>query len=72
MGIERYVCLLIDSTENELAFLSMSEDESDWEYEKLALEKGRPFAVAVDMDEMTAEFERIDYKMVNGGPVFVD
>ncbi len=63
---------LMDSTENKLAFLSVSEDESDWEYEKLTLEKGKPFAVVVDLDEMTAVVKQIDYKMVNGGPIFVD
>jgi hypothetical protein len=63
---------LMDSTENKLAFLSVSEDENDWEYEKLALEKGRPFAVVVDLDEMTAGVRQIGYKMVNGGPIFVD
>lgn len=66
------VFLLMDSTENKLAFLSVSEDESDWEYEKLALEKGRPFAVVVDLDEMTAGVKQIRYKIVNGGPIFVD
>lgn len=63
---------LMDSTENKLAFLSVSADESDWEYEKLALEKGRPFAVVVDMDEMTVRVKQIRYEMVNGGPIFVD
>ena len=63
---------LMDSTENKLAFLSVSADESDWEYEKLALEKGRPFAVVVDMDEMTVRVKQIRYEMVNGGPIFMD
>ena len=63
---------LMDSTENKLAFLSVSEEEGDWEYEKLALEKGRPFAVVVDMDKMTVRVKQIRYEMVNGGPIFVD
>lgn len=63
---------LMDSTENRLAFLSVSEEEGDWEYEKLALDKGRPFAVVVDLDEMTAVVKQIRYKMINGGPIFVD
>lgn len=63
---------LMDSTGNKLAFLSVSEEEGDWEYEKLALEKGRPFAVVVDLDEMTAGVKQIRYKMINGGPIFVD
>lgn len=63
---------LMDSNENKLAFLSVSADESDWEYEKLALEKGRPFAVVVDMDEMTVRVKQIRYEMVNGGPIFMD
>lgn len=63
---------LMDSTENKVAFLSVSEDESDWEDEKLALEKGRPFAVVVDLDEMTVGVKQIRYEMVNGGPIFVD
>lgn len=62
---------LIGSTENKLAFLSVSEDESDWEYEKLELEKGRPFAVVIDLDEMTAVVKQIGFKIVNGGPIFV-
>jgi len=63
---------LMDSTENKLAFLYVSEDESKWEYEKLALEKGKSVAVVVDLDEMTAGVKEIRYKMVNGGPIFVD
>lgn len=63
---------LMDSTENKLAFLYVSEDESNWEYEKLALEKGRPFAVVVNLDEKTTEVKQIRYKMVNGGPIFMD
>ena len=63
---------LLDSTKNQLAFLYVSEDESKWEYEKLALEKGRPLAVVVDLDEMTAGVKQIRYEMVNGGPIFVD
>lgn len=63
---------LMDSTENKLAFLSVSEDESDWEYEKLVLEKGRPFAVVVDLDKMTAGVKQIRFQMLNGGPIFID
>ena len=62
---------VMDSVDNKLAFLSVSEDETDWEAEKLALEKGRPFAAVVDLDEMTAEVKQIRYKMVNGGPIFM-
>lgn len=63
---------LMDSTENKLAFLSVSEDESDWEYEKLALEKGRLVAVVDNLDEMISGVKQIRYKMVNGVPIFVD
>lgn len=63
---------LMGSVENKLAFLSVSEDEDDWEYEKLLLEKGRPFAMVIDLDDMTARFEQIKIEMVNGGPIFVD
>lgn len=66
------IYFLMDSTENKLAFLYVSEDESKWEYEKLALEKGESTAVVVDLDEMTAGVKQISYKMVNGGPIFVD
>ncbi len=62
---------LMDSTENKLAFLYVSEDESEWEYEKLALEKGKPNALVVELDEMTAGVKQIRYKVVNGGPIFV-
>ncbi len=70
MSLKLY--FLMDSTDNKLAFLSVSEDKSDWENEKLALEKGRPYAVVVDLDEMTADVKQIKYKMINGGPIFVD
>ena len=63
---------LMDSTENKLAFLYVSEDESKWEYEKLMLEKVRPLAVVVDLNEMTVGVKQIRYKMVNGGSIFVD
>lgn len=62
---------LMDSPENKLAFLSVSEDERNWEYEKLELEKGRPFAVVVDLDEITAVVKQIRFKIVTGGPIFV-
>ncbi|MCD8120849.1 MAG: hypothetical protein LUE65_01230 [Clostridiales bacterium] len=63
---------MMDSTGNKVAFLSVSEDESEWEYEKLALEKGRAFAVVVDPDERTATLKQISFVMINGGPIFVD
>lgn len=62
---------LIGSTGHQLAFLYISENPSDWETEKLELENGNPYAVVVDVKEMTAGIQQIKYKMVNGGPLFV-
>ena len=70
--VQMKLYFLMDSTENKLAFLYVSEDESKWEYEKLALEKERPVALVLDLDEMTARVKQIRYKMVNGGPIFMD
>lgn len=63
---------LMDSTGNKLAFLFVSEDESDWEYEKMMLEKGSPFALVVDLEKMSAVVKQIRLETVNGGPIFVD
>lgn len=63
---------LMDSTENKMAFLTISENPDEWEYEKLALEKGRAFAVVVDLDEMSAKVKQIQFEMVSGGPIFAD
>lgn len=60
---------LMVSTDNRLAFLFVSDDEEAWTMEKQALENGRPHAIVVDMEEMTASVQRIRYQMVNGGPV---
>lgn len=57
------------SQDHKLAFLYVSEDEDVWDIEKLALEKGRPYAIIVDPKNMTASIERISYQMVNGGPL---
>lgn len=57
------------SRDNKLAFLFVSDDEENWVIEKLALEKGRPHAIVVNPEKMTASVERIGYKMINGGPV---
>lgn len=63
---------VMGSSENKLAFLTVSENPEKWEYEKLELEKGRPFAVAADLDKMTAEVRQIKFKMVNGGPILAE
>ncbi len=63
---------LMGSNGNKLAFLYVSEDESKWEYEKLELENKRPFAVVVDLDNMTVGTKQIEYKIVHGGPIFTD
>lgn len=62
---------LMGSTGSELAFLYLSDDPSDWETEKLALEKGNPYAIVIDVQEMTARVQQIKYKIVNGGPLFI-
>lgn len=63
---------MIDSAENKLAFLTVSANSEEWEYEKLELEKGRPFAVVADLDKMTAEIRQIEFKIVNGGPILAE
>lgn len=59
------------SVDGKMAFLYVSDDEDNWVSEKLALEKGRPCAIVVDSEKMTASVERISYKMINGGPLFI-
>lgn len=62
---------LMGSTGTELALLYLSEDPADWETEKYALEKRVPYALVVNLLEMTAKYRRIQYNMVNGGPLFL-
>lgn len=69
--ISKKLYFLMGSTGHKLAFLCISESSMDWESEKLALEKGRPYAVVVDLQDMTARVEQIKYEMVNGGPIFI-
>lgn len=57
------------SIDGKMAFLYVSDDEEEWVVEKLALEKGRPHAIVVDPEKMTASIARIGYKMENGGPM---
>lgn len=59
------------SVDGKMAFLYISDDEDNWVAEKLALEKGRSYAVVVDFEKMTASVEQISYKMINGGPLFI-
>ena len=59
------------SVDGKMAFLYVSDDEDNWVIEKLALEKGRPDVIVVDPKNMTASVERISYKMINGGPLFI-
>jgi hypothetical protein len=59
------------SADGKMAFLYVSDDEDNWVIEKMALEKGKPYAIVVDPEKMTASDERISYKMINGGPLFV-
>lgn len=59
------------SVDSKIAFLYVSDDEDNWVIEKLALEKGRPYAIVVDPEKMTASVERVGYKMTNGGPVCI-
>ena len=62
---------LMGSTGKELALLYLSENPADWEEEKLALEKGIPCAVVINLRDMTAKYKRIEYEIVNGGPLFL-
>lgn len=59
------------SVDGKMAFLYVSDDEDNWVIEKLALEKGRLYAIVVDPEKMTASVERVGYKMANGGPVCI-
>lgn len=56
--ISKKLYFLMGSTGHKLAFLCVSEDSADWEVEKLALEKGRPYAVVVDLQDMTARVQQ--------------
>lgn len=69
--ISKKFYFLMGSTGRELAFLYLSDDPTEWETEKLDLEKGRPYAVVIDVQEMTAGVRQIEYKMLNGGPLFI-
>ena len=60
---------LMVSEDNKLVFLFVSEDREEWEFEKQELEEQRPYAIVVDTEDMTASIQRIQYKMVNGGPL---
>lgn len=64
-----HIARMMVSKDNKLAFLFVLDDEENWVIEKLALEKGRPHAIVVDPEKMTASVEWISYKIVNGGPV---
>lgn len=61
---------LMGSEGDEFAFLYLSEDSTDWEMEKFALENKTPFALVINLNKMTAEERMIKYKIVQGGPVF--
>lgn len=61
---------LMGSEENSLAYLFVSDDPDDWEEEKAALEKGFATAVVVDVDNMIAKIMDINFKIINGGPIF--
>ena len=61
---------LMGSTGDEIAFLCLSEDSSDWETEKLYLKNNNPLAIVVNLNKMTAEERAIKYRIVNGGPIF--
>ena len=65
------IYFLIDSANNKLAFLFLSDDPADWEAEKLALEQGHPDALVVDILKKTVAIQPIKYEFVNGGPVLV-
>lgn len=69
--ISKQLYFLMGSTGHELAFLYLSENPKDWEMEKLALENKTPYAIVVDLQDMTAKIERITYEIVNGGPIFI-
>ncbi len=69
--ISETLYFLMDSTGSKIAFLSVSEDPDDWEDEKFALKNGRPYAVIVDLQDLTARMGQIKYKMVGGGPIFI-
>lgn len=60
------------SLDGKMAFLYVSDDEENWVIEKLALEKEKPHAIVVDLEKMTASVKRISYKMINGGPLFIE
>ena len=68
---EKTLYFLMGSTGTKIAFLYLSNDPSDWEGEKLALEKKKPYAIVFDLEEMTAKIQQIKYDIINGGPIFL-
>lgn len=64
-----YFCM--NSADGKWAFLCLSENPADWEFEKLALEKKVPNAIVVDLQNTTITIEKIKYEIVNGGPIFL-
>ncbi len=61
---------MMDSPENKVAFLFVSEDQDVWEHEKEMLEDKKAFAVVADLDKITAKIRQIRFEMLNGGPIF--
>ena len=67
--ISQKVYFVIGSIEKKIAFLLLSDNPSDWENEKLQLEKMRPYALVFDINERSAKVQQINFRILNGGPV---
>ena len=65
------VYFVIGSMDKKIAFLLLSDDPSDWEFEKLQLEKMSPYALVYDIEERAAKVQQIKFRILNGGPVLI-
>lgn len=54
-----------------MAILFVSPDSQNWDLEEDLLNDKKPKAIVVDLNELTARVENIEYMFVNGGPVYL-
>lgn len=66
---EKKIYFLMGTMDSKVAFLYLSDDTSEWENEKLALEKMNPYAIVFDNEKMTAQIQQIRFEIINGGPI---
>lgn len=62
---------VMDSLENELIFLYLSENPDEWEDEKRELENGTAFGIVVDTEKFVGMDKEINFIILNGGPIVI-